>query len=250
MKSKMRIQTLDQEGRTLTDRLVDQTSEFTLGPKEKHKGAIKLEVVLRTPDDIKGFNDYMDKLKNDLPLPEKKVYKTGKKAISLLDEEPLRDMLKEAERKCKTLDDLVKYLRERNFQFVTHQFIEDRDLKIEIKPNHNDWQFMIRVIKEAKNPLNNKYDPQLIVAFKYMGKKLPGAKVYMYNKFLKTIEIDWAAKSDINFKKMKLKKFPPYMIQEERDRYRLEEAKYKANPEAVKSKFWERWNGPVEGFNK
>lgn len=250
MKVKMRVQTLDNEGRTLSDRLVDQTSEFTLGPKEKHKGAIKLELTLRDESDIKSFNDYLDKLRSDLPLPEKKVYKTGKKAISLLDDEPLRDMLKEAERKCKNLDELIKYLRERNFQFVTDQWLGDKEFKVSIKENHKDWQFMIRCIKEAKNPLSSKYDPQLIIAFKYIPKKEAGAKVYMYDKFLKTIKIDWAEKSDLNFKKLKLTKFPPYMIQEERNRYRLEEAKYKANPELPKSKFWTRWNPAVEEANK
>lgn len=251
---KMRVSLLDKNLVKVEDRLVTMDIELNSGPKEKHKGPICVELTLRDQDDVSRFKEYLDRLVGDLPIPEKKVYKSGKKAATLLDEEPLKDFLKQVEKKCTTLDALIKYLREKGFIFVTHQFLLDMpDLTIsgiKIKDAHNQHQFLIRRIKEAKNPMNDKFDPQLIFGVKFAPEKKKWAKVYLYNDFLKSLEIDWEKKSDINFKKIKLTKFPPYMTREERDKYRVEERKYQLNPELEKSKFWIRWNEPVEAYNK
>lgn len=246
---KMRISPLDKRLVKLDDRLVMMDPELVNGPKEKHKGPVTLEVTLRDQDDIMLFKAYLDRLLGDLPLPEKKVYKTGKKAVSLLDEEPLRDLLKDMERKCKTMDAMIKYLRDKGFVFVTLEFLKDMDIPIKHRPGHVEYQFLVRKIKEAKNPVNDKYDPQLVIGVQFAPVKKKGAKVYLYNEFDKTIELEWEKKSDINFKKIKLTRFPPYMTRDEREKYRLEERKYQLNPELEKSKFWNRWNEPVEKYN-
>ncbi len=252
-KPKMRVATMDGNLVKLSDRLVTMDIELNTGPKEKHKGPICVEVTLRDQEDVTRFKEYLDRLVGDLPIAERKVYKTGKKSVSLLDEEPLKELLKDMERKCKTLDEMVKYLRDKGFVFVTHQFLLDmEDLSvagIKVKDVHNGHQFLIRRIKEAKNPINDKYDPQLIIGVKFAPAKKKGAKVYLYNEFDKTLELDWEAKSDINFKKIKLTKFPPYMTRDERDKYRVEERKYQLSPELERSKFWNRWHEPVTLFN-
>lgn len=249
-KPKMRVSLLEKNLVKIADRLVSMDIELASGPKEKHNGPISLELTLRDKEDVESFKAYLGRLVGDLPLPEKKVYKSGKKAISLLDEEPLKELLKDMEKKCKTLDEMVKYLRDKGFVFVTREFIADMEIPANIKDVHNDCQFLIRKIKEAKNPVNDKYDPQLIIGVKFAPKKKPSARVYLYNEYEKTIALEWQEKSDINFKKIKLTKFPPYMIKEERERYRLEERKYQLNPELERSKFWNRWVNAVEDFNK
>lgn len=247
---KMRVSLLDQNLVKLDDRLVAMDSELSIGPKDKHQGPISLEITLRDKEDVSAFKTYLDKLVGDLPISERKVYKAKEKTVSLLGDEPLRELIRDTKLKCKTLDDLVKYYREKSFVFVTHEFLEDMGIKVNLKDIDKGKQYLIRKIKEAKDPKNDKYDPQMIVAVRFMGKKTKWAKVYLYGEFDQAIEIDWAKKSDINFKKLNLTKFPPYMIKEERERYRLEERKYKLNPELEKSKFWTRWHPAVEEFNK
>lgn len=251
LKPKMRISLLDNNLVKLDDRLVIMDAEFNLGPKTKHTGPIGLEVILRDKEDVNSFKVYLDKLVGDLPLPNRPTYKPPKQQISLLDEEPLKDLLKDAEKKCKSIDELITYLRNKGFVFVNHQFLSDSEFPTKVKENHLEYQFMIRKIKEAKDPKNDKYDPQLVVGIQFAPTKQPNVKVYLYNEFLRTIKMEWEEQSSTTkFKKINLTKFPPYMVKEERERYRLEERKYQLGPTLEKSKFWLRWNSAVEQFNK
>ena len=62
-KPKLRVQLLDEELRVMEDRLVDQASEFYLGPKKSHKGPLKFEVTFQTQNDIDDFKTYLSKIK-------------------------------------------------------------------------------------------------------------------------------------------------------------------------------------------
>jgi len=248
---KMRVKLLNPDFTIKKDRLISQDSEFNLGAPEKHKGPITLEVTLRDKADVAQITKYLGQLLGDLPITERKVY--GKKEkVEVLDKEPIKDMLDEMTKTCKTQDDVVKYLRDRNFKFVTAQFLEDRQMGIQLVEEHkNDYQFMIRLLKETQNPLTDKYDPQLVVGIKFAGKeKGKYVRVYLYNKFESSLKLPWAAKSDINFKKIAFMKFPHYMVQEERDKYSLEMRKMKLNPELKPTKFMLRWKPVVDDFNK
>jgi hypothetical protein len=249
-KPKMRVSLLDHSLVKVADRLVTMDIELATGPKEKHQGPIMVELTLRDQDDVTAFKSYLDRLVGDLPLAEKKVYKSGKKAATLLDEEPLKEFLKHIKAKISNLDDLVKFLREKDFIFVTREWLGDFDIPIQLDKRDVDKQFMIRRIKQAKDPKNDKHDPQLVFALQFAPNKKSGVRVYLYNEPLERLSWEWLAKSDLNFKKMKLTKFPPYMTRDEREKYRSEENKYKLNPEMEKSKFWNRWNEPVMSFNK
>ena len=55
IKPKMRITLLDSELRCISDRLVDQATEFMQGAKVKHTDPIKLEVVLTSKNDIESL---------------------------------------------------------------------------------------------------------------------------------------------------------------------------------------------------
>ena len=71
IKPKMRITLLDSELRCISDRLVDQATEFMQGAKVKHTDPIKLEVILTskiqkmwglgTPQDLEYFVKNFDK---------------------------------------------------------------------------------------------------------------------------------------------------------------------------------------------
>lgn len=245
----MRVKTLTPNLVVMGDRLVDQTTEFNLGPPEKHKGPLCIEVTLRDKDDLSNLKKYLDKLLGDLPLPEKKAKKGS---LPEMDVEPIKEMLEEIKVKCKTQDEVIKYLRERNFKFVTAQFLEDRDIKVDINAKvPDDYQFMIRLLKEGKDPKADKYDPQLLMGFKFLGEtKGKFIRPYLYGRKEEVINLPWAKKSDINFKKVAAIKYPHYMNQEERDKYSLELRKMKLNPELKPSKFFLRWKEPVDQINK
>jgi hypothetical protein len=252
MKAKMRIKSLDSNLIVLKDRLVDQDTEFYNGPSEKHKGPISMEITLRDQTDINSFKSYLDKFLGDLPIPEKiKKSKTPE-----VDIEPIVQVIKEV-KEFKIQDEVIKYLRERGFKFVTAQFILDREIGTEIpcakgteQSAHEDkFQYMIRLLKEGKDPKADKYDPQLVIALDFIGK--PGVfKIYTYGKFSEKITLPWAKKSSINFKKIAHLRFPHFMVQDERDRYSLEIRKMKLNPELKPTKFFERWKPAVDKENK
>lgn len=245
----MRIKTLDSNLVTTSDRLVDQDTEFNLGPKEKHDGPLSVEVVLRDQSDISRFSKYLAQLTGSLPLPERKTY-TKSAGTQTEDLAPIEDMLKEVV-KLKTQDEVINYLRERNFKFLTSEFIQAKEMKIEIMDKHKaDYQFMVRLLKEGKDPKVDKYDPQLAVGIKFIGTKGAYIQIYLYGKFKQKLELPWAKKSEVNFKKVAAMRFPHYMLQEERDKYSLEARKMKLNPELKPSKFFLRWKPAVEAENK
>ena len=68
IKPKMRITLLDSELRCISDRLVDQATEFMQGAKVKHTDPIKLEVVLTSKNDVESLKTYLDQLVGNLPI--------------------------------------------------------------------------------------------------------------------------------------------------------------------------------------
>lgn len=247
MKPKIRIKFLNKDLVTIKDRLTDQTIEFTQGPVEKHTGPIQLEVTLMNKQDITSLFTYMERLAGDLPVLQKKTYTKKGESTSVMEEEPLKELVHEIKTKCKTQDEVIKFLRERHFVFLSHEFIKDFKLPIPIKDKHSDYSFMVRKIKEAKDPKNDKYDPQLAIGIK-LDKSKELTVIYLYDES-SIHKLPWAKKSDINFKSIKPMRFPVYMTEEERNRYRVEKAKYTNNTELPKSKFFLRWSPVVEDYN-
>jgi hypothetical protein len=251
MKTKMRIKTLNPDLTTLKDRLVDQDTEFQLGVSEKHTGPVTIEVTLRDKADISQFTKYLGQLLGDLPVTTRKVYGLGKAKSPEIDIEPVKELWEEVKKNCKTQDEVIKYLRERNFVFVTSQFIQSKSMPIDLNIAQVDkYQFMIRLLKEAKDPKGDKYDPQLVVGINFIGKeKGKTIKPYLYGKELDSIKLPWSEKPGINFKKIAFIKFPHYMTQDERDKYSLESRKMRLNPELKPTKFYLRWKPAVDELN-
>lgn len=238
-KAKMRIKALNTDLTVVSDRLVSMDTEFSLGPQEAHKGPLCLEVTLRDKQDIDLFKVYLDKLVGNLPISERKV-----KEKAATDEANFREeFIKEIKEKFTRQDKLIEYLRERNFVFLNYQTLSDYNIGTNVKKGHTDYQFMIRKIKEAKDPANDKYDSAIIFGIKLVGEKSNSVKIYLYNEFSESLNCEFPDKSTINYKKIIPKVFPEFMIAEERLRWDKEHRALMALPkeERQPSKFYSRW---------
>lgn len=248
MKSKIRIKTLDESLITIGDRLVDMDLEFRTGPTEPHKGPLQIEVTLRNKEDVESFKTYLGRIVGDLPIPEKRKYKRGAEE-SEEPETPIEGMVKEL-KELSTQEEMIEYLRDRNFVFLSTQHIQDMELPIEDMAKYENYQFMVRRIKEAKTPKSDKYDPQLAVGFKILGKSKEKVILYVFGKFTETLEMPWKKHPNKKVQKIKAMVFPPWMRLDEREKWRTLDRKYKLNPELPKSKFYLRWADDIEAHNR
>lgn len=253
--TKMRIKAFSNEG-LVYDRLVEQETEFRIGPKDVHKGPIALEFNLNSQEDVDGMIEYIRKLRGDLPLGVVKKIKSPKGIDNMLtDKEPLLDLMKTVKAKAKTQEELITMLREYNFRFLAADYItdlfhdkEDKDKLIILKTKHIDegYQFMARMQKESKDPMNDKYDFRLTFGIKIVGEKVEKVQVYLWGKYEATWKLGWSKPKENNFKKTeKLYTFPEFMTYIERRKWRLENRKIlsaKEKGETLEpSKQYTRW---------
>lgn len=248
--TKMRIKTFTKEGLMLQDRLVEQATELRMGPKEKHKGPICLEFNLLTQDDVVGMLDYVGKLKGDLPI-EQKVKKIKKPKDEMLgDKHPIEDLVNEAKAKAKTQEELMTLLREKwDFRFIDSSYIREfvPEEQIKIREKDMDYQFMVRMYKEAKAPANDKYDWRLVFGIKVVGDKVDKVQVYLYGKYTATWNKPWEKPKEHNFKKVNaIYIFPEFMTYEERKKWRTENRKKAKDPNFKTSKQFDRWTPYVK----
>lgn len=250
IKKKIRVQAFDLDGVQLNDRLVEQDIELNTGPKEPHKGPLKIEVNLFEKNDVESFITYLRKLTGDLPIEapgKEKVKKPGK---VLLAPEQREDIIKDV-LTLGSQDEIIEYLRGQGFEFLTFDYINSLGLDTGITPDHQDkYQWMMKLVKKAKNPLNNKYDPMLCLGFKLIGKKISTFIIYLYQKKYKIGKSDWVDKQKVSFKNTEMIKFPAYMIQEEKDKFRVELYQLRSNPDRSPSKFFNRWANDIEFKDK
>lgn len=232
--SKMRIKLFDPiEKILISDRLVEQSTELLKGPKEEHKGPMSFEVNLYQQEDVDGFIAYLKKIKGELPLEKEenpKVKKDKKLDKMLSDKEPLLDLLKVFQNKGTSQEKLIALAREYDFRFIASDVAMDHNVhnpgQIEIRDNHKDYQFMVRLIKEAKDPANDKYDWRLVFGIKIVGEKTNHVKVYLFGKFDTSWKIPWEDAKEHNFKKVeKVYIFPEYMDIDDRKKWRSENRK-------------------------
>lgn len=255
--TKMRIKTYDPEFKILGDRLVEQGTELRIGPKEPHTGPITLEFNLVSQEDVDAMIEYIKKLKGDLPIVVGKPKEKTSKALNemLSEKEPLLDLLKTLKAKCKTQEDLINTLREYNFRFLGTQFVMDygKD-KLTLKDKHSEFQWMARLMKEAKVPENDKYDYRLTFGIKFVGERIDRVHIYLWGKWEEKWALPWKTKTDINFKKVeKVYVFPDFMDYAERRKWRqehrkLETTKAKGGEELEPSKFYSKMKPYVKGY--
>lgn len=253
IKPKMRITLLDSELRCISDRLVDQATEFMQGAKVKHTDPIKLEVVLTSKNDIDSLKTYLDQLVGNLPI---KVIGTRGRPSSTPSKElesPREDIYLKVEEMTKTesQDEIIKYLRSLGFVFLlTEDFLHYfPDFKFRAKDigeaNRNgqyinSYQWLVRRIKMAKDPKSDKYDPQIIFGF-YLNERNPRFVGYLYKDFKSRMKAYIPDKTKITFASFEMAKMPPYMEETERLKWSTEMRQLMLDPEKKPSKFFIRW---------
>lgn len=247
---KMRIQLFDTNLNQLEDRLVAQDTELRKGPEKVHVGPMRIEFCLFTQEDVNLSKLYLDQLVGNLPI-EVKVPK-GKKLKDMAydsNEENWRNTLVEELTGIETQDEQIALLREKGFVFVTDDHLEEMGMLPDNLPKaHRGLQWMIKLLKEAKNLLNNKYDPNLLFGYQLLGEKVDTMVIYTKgeDKEFTPLERPWKKKNAVTFRKTDMVKFPVHMIEEERTKFRVELYRHRKDPELRFSKFFRRWYKDVE----
>lgn len=272
-KPKLRVQYLDEDLRIEEDRLVDQASEFYIGPKKGHKGPLKFEVTFATQNDIDDFKAYLDKIRGEFPIKE--VSSRGRPSATTSNtlESPREDILVKVEEMVnagESQEAVIKYLRKLGFIFLlTEDFLRyfpEFEFKAQDIGEPNDtgqylssFAWLTRCIKMAKDPKTDKYDKMITFGFKVEGE--PSSKIipYLYGDRKKPLRCK-AKKKVTSAAYKELTKFPHFMLEDERLKFSTEMRQLMSNKEKKPSKFFLRWfkdvkfpkelQEPMEGIYK
>jgi len=245
MKKKLRLQLFNKEGVPCLEKWVDQATEFYAGPKEAHDGLIRVEFTLGDQGDVEKAKRYLDQLTGNLELPRKR----GRTAVNNNNDiEMSADQRKELlDVACKKKDQnaFFDYLRnEGDFRFVDQSFLKSLGLwgKLGLSKIHEDvkYSYMMRAIKFAKDPKNDKYDPQMVVVARLIGKRMERITLYLNGEKYKVIKLSIPKHQTEVLKTNGAFKFDKAMTEDERDRFRKEHREL-VNGKPAKSKFYRRW---------
>jgi hypothetical protein len=250
MVKKLRIQLFNENGTPISDRLVEQNTEFYQGPKEKHQGPIRIEFSLENQEDVSKSILYLQKLATDMPLEVKKTENRGRKpGDKTFQMDNSREvLLAEAYSTSKNQDEFIKTLRGHDFIFMDsdrlRQLIPEA---YEIKDRHFDkYQWLVRVAKKAKDPRNDKMDLALLIGIVIMDQdnRDPKMVIYLNGTLKETLKLE-IPKNAITFKQTNLIKYPHYMLYEEREKWGVEHRLLLSNPDKQPSKFYLRWSKDI-----
>lgn len=258
-KPKLRITILSDNGCPQSDRLVDQLIEFNTGPKITHQGPVRIETTLQNKQDIELLKQYLDRLSGSLPLKE--ITSRGRPSIGTNKEleSPREEVLASVEKMVlegKNQKEITKYLRKLGFVFILTEefkmhFPEFEFNKKDIGEPTDNGQYlhslswMVRCIKEAKDPRADKFDPQIIFGFSII--EGPSKKIvpYLYKERRKPMKAEPVKKS-LSFSNVGFTKYPKYMLEDERIKFSFEQRQLILNKEKKPSKFFLRWSKDVE----
>lgn len=236
--SKLRITRYQADNSVISDRLVEAQTEFASGPSEIHyEGPLRLDMLLSNQAEVDQLITYLSQLMGQLPISEKvkKIPKTLKVEKNTLDQ-----LITDVVKKNKCQEDLLDYLRGLNFALVTFDHFRDigranQWMDFEIKEGkekfHAQYQVMVRQLRVAKDPKNDKFDSSVVFLIKLISPRVAKYHIYVNGKFSQTVPLEWKDKGEINFKvKEKFYKFPKIMTYEERSKWRLEDRKVNFTP--------------------
>ena len=242
---KMRIQLFDEEFNQLSDKLIAQDTEMYHGPAEVHKGPIKVEFCLFEREDVDQCLLYLQKISGGIPI-ETKVRKIKKSETT--GTEDSRDEFLKTIKGIETQDQLINFLRDEEFIFLSSEQAEDYEL-FEVPGEFQEYQWMLKLVREAKDPKNNKYDLTVKVGIKIIGEKSSKVVLYHFNEG-ELIETPWKnPNKSANYKKLGMAKFPPYMVAEERMKFSKELSEYRRDKEKKNDeslKYASMFNGPED----
>lgn len=243
---RIRVQLFDEESRLISDKLYKQGSEFTTGPKFTHNGPMRIEVTMDNQEDVEKAITYLKKLSGLLPLEakEKKTKKVGKIDS---DSEGYVESMMDIITGCKDQDELILNLRAQGFVFVTRDLLHNMERFEKVNWEEEDWrtdkyQYMVRLIKESKNPMLDKFDPTLIVGIKIYKKRSDEVKFYKFGELTNNLDIPVPGKAKESFTTQKLHIFPEFMSEKEKERFRKEYREMERDLEKEPSPFYLRWN--------
>lgn len=241
---KIRVQLFDEESRLISDKLYKQGSELISGPKFTHNGPMRIEITMDNQEDIERAITYIKKLSGMLPLEAKKEKKKVGKIESDSDDYigSMMDMITE----CKDQDELISNLRNQGFVFVTRDLLHNMERFEKVNWEEEDWrtdkyQYMVRLIKESKNPMLDKFDPTLIVGIKIYKKRSDEVKFYKFGELTNNLDIPVPGKAKESFTTQKLHIFPEFMSEKEKERFRREYRDMERDPDKEPTPFYLRW---------
>ena len=241
---KIRVQLFDEESRIMSEKLYKQCSELISGPKFTHNGPMRIEVTMDNQEDVERAITYIKKLSGMLPLEAKKEKKKVGKSEADSDDyvESMMDMITE----CKDQDELISNLRNQGFVFVTRDLLHNMERFEKVNWEEEDWrtdkyQYMVRLIKESKNPMLDKFDPTLIVGIKIYKKRSDEVKFYKFGELTNNLDIPVPGKAKESFTTQKLHIFPEFMSEKEKERFRREYRDMERDPEKEPTPFYLRW---------
>ena len=247
IEKKFRIQAFDTDFNMIQDRLLGQDSEFSQGPKESHKGPLKIEVCLFEQEDIDRFTQYLERLRKDIPIKEKGARRLRRK-VKVEGPTP-NEALIDTLHIILEAGELNQFLKDEGFVYTNPQLIGDLKLPIAYPKGVDleDYRLLVKLVKKSKNPLNNKYDCSLIILTERTGDGL--IVCHLGETVIQKTIMD-LSKNTIKVPKSMNTVFPEYMTLEERNKFRIEKAKLEEDPDKQPSAFYRRWVHFVDAQNK
>ena len=258
LKPKMRITKRNLETHMIeADRLVDQASALNDGAEEMEGYYVTLEVTIFDKVSAELAVNYIKQITGDLPsfLRKAPIKTTQKENGGLFMNDSYQKFIKELS-STKDQEALINNLRDLGYHFYSTDHLVELGFAISFADEkHEKYQWMVKRLKEAKDPVNDKLDKNLIIGIKIAGKHFEKVHFYYRNPqsaelFLKlhsTAKIAWPEQHHINFKKMKVTlRFPQYMTYDDRRRWRTEHEKLKRNPNYKPSKLYLKYKAEVE----
>lgn len=225
MKPKLRIKLLDDGLVTLSDRLVDQYSELLQGPSEKHSGPFTIEMTIDSADTFEKAKAYLERLVGNLPLSNKIPTKL-KSSTSSNSVNPYKQLIEDV--KSKTyIEEIMEYLESINFRWINFQYIEELEsikkfpfeLNPDLRKTYAKYQWATRMLRQAKDPMNDRFDFTLMFGIRFMGNE-PSNKIHILYKGQArgTLLVrEWKKGKAINMKARKiLTTFPAFMSIQDR----------------------------------
>lgn len=258
-KHKIRVQLLDNEYRTISDRLISQYEELLGGPTEPHEGPFRLEVTLDSPDTIEKLKAYLDRLVGKLPIQigstrkKIKVAREGKKVAPSENKNPYREIFESIKKKTH-IEQIIEELESINFRWLTTDSIREypgiKETQAALLPDNYQW--LVRFKKMGKNPQDDLYDLQLLVGIRFIGTQED--KVYIFYKGKKKAlwKRPWQEEKNINMKKKKIHVvFPSYLSIDDRKKWRGIRRKVmnKSTVSQSDQKFYDRYLPEIQNLD-
>lgn len=124
------------------------------------------------------------------------------------------------------MEKVISYLEELNYRFVTFQLLEEFESEKKFdfegdRETYREYQWLVKVLKHAADPANDKFDFNLMFGIKFVGKKTDTLFVMFKGVRKVILQRPWLKKDNINIRAKRVTLvFPDYMSIEDRKKWR------------------------------